>query len=85
MEYLGLAKAIRCEDSARLFPYQWWVQTFFNRCPDREGWSEVITLNSQVGTITNTNLINCIKEMVAGITRKDIGQTGLNSHANKRK
>ena len=34
MEYLGLAKAIRCEDSARLFPYQWWVQTFFNRCPD---------------------------------------------------
>ena len=31
-----------------LFPHQRWIETFFNRGPDREGRCEIVAINDQV-------------------------------------
>src|SRR5688572_32644700 len=77
-------KRFRCEPAFILFPNNGWVQTLFNGSPDREAGSKVVPIDGDIGTITDADLVDLIKELILCITREHVCHAWFHAEANKR-
>ena len=62
------------------FPDDRRIQAFLDRRPDRERRCEVVTLNDQVGTVPDTDLIDRVEKRFGRVASEDVGQSGLDPH-----
>ena len=82
---LMLRKRFCSEPALVCLPDDRRVQTFLDRGPDGKRRGKVITIDRDVRAIANADFLNLIKQIILGITGKDICHTGLDADTYQRK
>ena len=60
------------------------VEALLDRGPDGEGGREVVALHHEVRAVPHADLVDLAEQRVGGVAREDIGQAGLDAHADQR-
>jgi hypothetical protein len=84
LEQLGLGERLGRVEAALLLPDQRRVQALLDRRPDREGRSEVVALDDEVGAVAHCHLVDLGEEVVGGVAGEDVGEPGLDPDPRQR-
>ena len=82
IKYFGF-REWRGGEPLSIFPDHGRIETFFDRCPDREVGRKFITFNGNICAVTNTKFFDLVEEMLSGITRKHIRHARLHADSNQ--
>ncbi len=85
LERFMLREGLRGEPAFLLFPDDRRIQAFLNRGPDGKIGRKFVTVDGNVRAVADANFIDLVKEVILGITRKDISHTRLDAHAHQGK
>ena len=83
VEHLRLAERRRRVPAAVLLPDHWGVEALLDRGPDRERRGELVSVDGQVGAVPSAQLVDLGEELIGGVTGEDVGQPGLDAHADQ--
>ena len=84
LEQLRLRERLGRVEAALLLPDQRRVQALLDRRPDREGRSEVVALDDEVGAVAHPHLVDLVEEVVGGIAGEDVGEARLDADPRER-
>jgi hypothetical protein len=69
--------------AAIALPHERRVEAFLDRRPDRERWREVVAVDLQVAAVAYADLVDFGEEVVDGVAGEDVGEPGLDAHADQ--
>jgi len=83
-ERLGFTEWRQREPAALLLPHDRRIEALLDRRPDREAGRERVSLDHQVGAVTDVHLVDVPEQVILRVTREDVGETGLDAHPDQR-
>ncbi len=83
-EHLGLAERLGGVPAALELVDDRRVEALLDRRPDRERRCEVVAVDDEVGAVTDADLVDLAEQFVGGVAGRDVGEPGLDTHADER-
>ena len=84
IEQLRLGERLGRVEASPALPDERRIEALLDRRPDREGRSEVVSLDHEVGAVADPDLVELVEQLVGRMACEDVGEPRLDADADER-